>query len=83
MSERPIYIEMMDDDMAEILRQKTEVERLQIAGRMWKSARVMLRGAILTEHPDWTPEQVNREIAIRISHPDVQHIVRRQLAANA
>jgi hypothetical protein len=35
--------EMMDDAMAEILRQKTEAERLRIAGRMWQSARVMLR----------------------------------------
>jgi hypothetical protein len=60
--------EMMDDAMADILRQKTEAERLRIAGRMWKSARVMLRGAIRTEHPDWSEEEVNREIARRISH---------------
>jgi len=60
--------EMMDDAMADILRRKTEVERLRIAGRMWKSARVILRGAIQTEHPDWDAERVNREIARRISH---------------
>lgn len=60
--------EMMDDAMADILRQKTEAERLRIAGRMWQSARVMLRGAIRTEFPDWSEEQVNQEIARRISH---------------
>lgn len=60
--------EMMDDAMADILRQKTEAQRLRIAGRMWRSARVMLRGAIQTEHPDWSDDQVNREIARRISH---------------
>jgi hypothetical protein len=66
-------IEVMDDAMAEILRQKTPAERLRIAGRMWKSARVILRGAIRTEHPDWDTEQVNREIARRISHGVVNH----------
>lgn len=43
--------EMIDNKMAEILRQKTEVERLRIGGRMWKSARAIVCGAIRTEHP--------------------------------
>lgn len=60
--------EMLDDAMAAVLRQKTEVERLRIAARMWKSARVMLRGVIIAEHPDWNETEVNREIARRISH---------------
>lgn len=59
--------------MAEVLRQKTEVERLRIAGRMWRSARAILRGAIRTEHPDWDIDRVNREIARRISHGLVSH----------
>lgn len=63
-----LTFDMMEDAMAVILRQKTETERLRIAGRMWKSARVMLRGAIQTEHPDWPDDEVNREIARRISH---------------
>lgn len=62
------YMEVMDDAMAEVLRQKTEVERLRIMNRMWTSARVILRGAIQTEHPDWSVDQVNGEIAQRISH---------------
>lgn len=73
MSGRQPFFEVMDDDMADILRQKTEVQRLRIAGQMWKSARAILRGAIRTEHPDWDTEQVNREIASRISHGVVRH----------
>ena len=73
MTERLLNFEVMDDEMADILRQKTEVERLRIAAGMWKSARVILRGAIRTEHPDWTTEQVDREIARRISHGVVNH----------
>lgn len=60
-------LDMMDDAMADILRQKSPFERLQIAGRMWMSARVMLRGSIRTFHPDWSEEQVNRELIRRIS----------------
>lgn len=63
-----ISFDIMDDSMADILRQKTPLERLQIAGRMWKSARVILRGSIRTFHPDWTEDQVNRELIRRISH---------------
>jgi hypothetical protein len=61
-------MEVMDDAMADVLRQMTEAERLRIAAGMWQSARVILRGAIRTEHPDWDTERVNREIARRISH---------------
>lgn len=64
--------EMMDNQMAEILRQKSEAERLRIAGRMWTSARVMLQGVIRLEHTNWDETQVNREIARRISHGVIQ-----------
>jgi hypothetical protein len=64
--------EVMDDQMADVLRQKSEVERLRIASRMWQSARAILRGAIMTEHPDWDANLVNREIAKRISNGLVQ-----------
>jgi hypothetical protein len=67
---------MLDDQMADIPRQKSEVERLKIAARMWESARAILRGAIQTEHPDWDADQVNREIAYRISHGVVKHELR-------
>lgn len=63
-----LVIEVMDDAMAEVLRQKTEVERLRICSRMWRSARVILGAAIRSDHPDWGEEAVNREIARRISH---------------
>ncbi len=73
MSPRLPVIEVMDDAMAETLRQKSPAERLRIAGRMWRSARAILRGAIRTEHSDWEDERVNKEIARRISHGLVNH----------
>lgn len=68
MSSSPPVVEIIDDAMAEMLRGKTEVERLQIAGRMWRSARVMLRAVIRSEHPEWDAQHLNQEIACRISH---------------
>lgn len=76
MKARVCQFEVLDDQMADILRQKSEVERLRIAGRMWRSARVILRGAIRTEHPEWDLDRVNREIARRISHGVVNHELR-------
>ena len=60
--------EMIDDAMADILRGKTEAERLRIAARLWRSARVIVRGAVRAEHPEWNAAQVDREIARRMSH---------------
>lgn len=63
-----VRIEVVDSDMAVALRQKTEGERLQIAWGMWRSARSMLLNLMRAEHPDWTEEAINREVARRLSH---------------
>lgn len=64
----PGQIEVMDDRMAEILRQKTGAERLAIANGMYASARRMLISHLRTAHPDWSDEQVMHEAARRLSH---------------
>ena len=61
-------IEVMDDLMAEVLRQKTGAERLAIAWRMWSSARHMLTTFLQAENPEWDAEMVERETARRMSH---------------
>ena len=58
----------VSDEMAEVLRQKTSTERLQIGFEMWRSARRMTRAAVKHQHPDWTDEMVDREVASRMSH---------------
>lgn len=59
--------EMIDDATADKLRQMSEWERLLIASQLWTAKRAELRAIIQTEHPDWSEQQVNREIAHRIS----------------
>ena len=64
-------IEVVDDDMAAVLRSKTGAERLAIAFEMFESARRMLSHHLTTEHPEWTPEEVQREVARRISRGEI------------
>ncbi len=61
-------MEIVDRDMARVLAEKTEAERLQIGWGMQRSARRMMTRIIRAENPDWTDEQVGREVARRFSH---------------
>lgn len=61
-------IEVVDDDMAAILRAKSETERLQMGFAMWESARAMIRAVITAENPTWSTEQIDRAVAHRMSH---------------
>lgn len=61
-------IEVLDDAMADVLRQKTGDERLAIAFGMWSSARNMLMANLAREHPQWSAEEIHRETARRMSH---------------
>jgi hypothetical protein len=61
-------VEVIDPEMAAILQQKTEAERLQIAWGMWRSVRDMLLCLMRAEHPDWSEEAVRLEVARRLAH---------------
>jgi Rv0078B-related antitoxin len=64
----PKTLEVMDDEMAKVIRAKTGAERLQIASGMYSSARRMLISHLRTEHPDWDEPRVIGEAARRLSH---------------
>ena len=61
-------IEFVDREVAAVLRTKTEAERLRIAWGMWRSARDMLRNLLRAEHRDWSTQEIDREVARRLSH---------------
>jgi hypothetical protein len=61
-------IEVVDDEMAKVMRSKTGAERLRIASGMYASARRMLLSHLRAEHPDWEEERIQREAAGRLSH---------------
>ena len=67
----PMHIEVMDDEMAEVIRSKTAAERLRIANDMWTSARRMLLCHLRHTHPDWDDSRIQQEAAHRLSHGSV------------
>ena len=64
----PRTIEVIDHEMAVILRGKSGAERLQIAFRMFESARRMLTNMLSADHPDWDEKRIRQEVARRLAH---------------
>ncbi len=61
-------IEIIDDTMAKIFREKTPQQRLAIAFGMWSSARKQLTNYLRSEHPDWDDSMIQEEVVKRLSH---------------
>jgi hypothetical protein len=59
---------VVDDEMARILRGMTGAERLRVANSLFVSARRMLASHLAAEHPDWDQDRIEQETARRISH---------------
>jgi len=64
-------IELIDDIMAKIFREKTPQQRLAIAFNLWASAREQLINYLQAEHPDWNMIRIQKEVAKRLSHGTV------------
>ena len=60
-------IEIVDREMARILSQKTEAERLQVAWGMWRSARKMLWQLVESENDNRTVDEVRDEVNRRMA----------------
>jgi hypothetical protein len=67
----PGQIEVVDDVMAAVLRQKTGAERLQIANTLYLSTRQMLTSLLRQDHADWDERRLQLEVARRISHGSI------------
>jgi len=61
-------MEVVDDIMGDILRQKSPLERLEIAFGLWRSARHLLVTILRGLHPDWDENTLQREVSRRMSH---------------
>ena len=61
-------IEIIDDTMARIFREKTPQQRLAIAFGMWSSAKKQLTNYLRSEHPDWDETMIQKELVKRLSH---------------
>jgi hypothetical protein len=64
----PRQVELPDQVMVEVLRNKSPQERLRIGFNIWLSVHKMLTMHIRNSHPDWDPRAVENEVARRMSH---------------
>jgi Rv0078B-related antitoxin len=62
---REIVIELLDPKQGEIYRSWTPAQRLRAAADLCRFARQLMRNQIQSLNPEWSPEQVEREVARR------------------
>jgi len=62
----PRRIEVMDDAMAEVMRRKTPAERVAMVLDANRTMRLLIEAAVRRNHPDYSDEQVRREVARRM-----------------
>jgi hypothetical protein len=62
------HIDVIDDLMVDIFKQKSPLERLKIAFGLWNSASTQLFHYLRSLKPDWDEKKIRQEIAKRISH---------------
>ena len=60
------HIKIVSDEMVEILRRKTPLERLVMGERMFWQARRLAVMAIKNSHPEWSDKEINRDVVRRM-----------------
>ena len=64
----PRRIEVVDDKVARILRGVSGMDRLRLAHEAWELARQRLTAFVSANHPEWSVEEVCKEVARRLAH---------------
>lgn len=64
----PRRIEVMDEEMAAMERQRTPAQRIKTAHDMWRYARARLQAAVQWQHPDWSEREIDQEVGRRMLH---------------
>ena len=67
MSHREPDIEVVDDDMAAVLRRMTGWERLKIVDMLYDAAWQLFEWNIRADHPEWDESQIQRAVAEQIA----------------
>ena len=61
-------IEIVDWDVAAVLRRKSGMERLRLAHEAWELARDRLATFLSARHPELGQEEIQRQVARRLAH---------------
>jgi hypothetical protein len=59
-------IEVIDEDLADVLRSKTPREKVQMIDAANRTARLLAAAGIRFQHPNWNEEQVRAEVIRRV-----------------
>lgn len=76
MSERRPVVELLDPLVVECLKRMTPAQRLAQVSRLWRSARIIIRGSVRQQHPDWSEAHVDQEVAWRMSRGATERVPR-------
>jgi len=63
----PRRYEVIDDEMAEVLRDKTPEQKLAMAESMHRMARDLIRDKLRYDHPDWSEDRLACETIRRLN----------------
>jgi hypothetical protein len=66
MQKSPLRIEVIDDDLAEVLRQKTPAQKIEMIGAANRTARLLAAAGVRHQHPDWDETQIQSEVRRRV-----------------
>lgn len=61
-------IEVVDPFVADCLRKKTFSERMEMVFEANRTMRLLIAGRLKTDHPEWSDEQIQAEVARRMLH---------------
>jgi hypothetical protein len=62
----PRNIEVIDDALAAVLRQKTPAERIAMIGSANRTARMIASAGVRHQHPDWEEAKIQFEVIRRV-----------------
>ncbi len=62
----PRRIEVVDKDLAAVLRRKSPIEKVAMIDAANRTARMLAAAGIRYQHPNWTDEQVHAEVIRRV-----------------
>lgn len=61
-------IEAIDDKIAEIMKTKSGMERLNMAWDAWAFFEKRIKIHLKNKHPEWTEDQIQKEIVKRVTY---------------
>ena len=61
------HIEVLDEQMVEVLRAKTTVEKVAMIAAAHRTARMLATAGVRHLHPEWSEEKIQAEVLRRMT----------------